>query len=85
MRSRIKSAMSRAKYAAIGAAIGAAVGGLFSRNAAASTGGALGGLAGATLADVRSNPDGVFAEFRSGSDDVGESEDAGATIELADE
>jgi len=34
MRSRIKSAMSRAKYAAIGAAIGAAVGGLFSRNAA---------------------------------------------------
>jgi len=84
MRSRIKSAMSRAKYAAIGAAIGAAVGGLFSRNAA-STGGALGGLAGATLADVRSNPDGVFAEFRSGSDDVGESEDAGATIELADE
>jgi len=69
MRSRIKSAMSRAKYAAIGAAIGAAVGGLFSRNAA-STGGALGGLAGATLADVRSNPDGVFAEFRSGSDDV---------------
>jgi len=37
------------------------------------------------LADVRSKPDGVFAEFRSGSDDVGESEDAGATIELADE
>jgi len=55
MRSRIKSAMSRAKYAAIGAAIGAAVGGLFSRNAA-STGGALGGLAGATLADVQATP-----------------------------
>jgi len=72
MRARIKSAMSRAKYAAIGAAIGAAVGGLISRNAA-STGGALGGLTGATLADIRSNPDGVFAEFRSGSDDVDES------------
>jgi len=52
MRARIKSAMSRAKYAAIGAAIGAAVGGLISRNAA-STGGALGGLTGATLADPK--------------------------------
>jgi len=85
MKSRIKGALSRAKYAAVGAALGAAVGGLINRNAA-STGGALGGLAGATIADLRSDPDGVFAEFRSGSDDEGdEADDARATIELADE
>lgn len=64
---RLKSALSRAKYAAVGAALGAAVGGLISRNAA-STGGALGGLAGATLADVRSDPEGLLAALRSDGD-----------------
>jgi len=43
------------------------------------------GLAGRDARRRAKRPDGVFAEFRSGSDDVGESEDAGATIELADE
>ncbi|WP_281195692.1 hypothetical protein [Halorubrum sp. F4] len=50
---RIRTAVSRAKYAAVGAAIGAAIGGLMNRNAA-STGGALGGLAGATVGEIRS-------------------------------
>lgn len=53
--------MSRAKYAAVGGAVGAAVGGLWSRNAA-STGGALCGLAGATLAELKSGAGGVFAD-----------------------
>ena len=52
MRSWIKTAFSRAKYAAIGAAVGAALGGVVSRNAA-STGGAVGGLVGATIGETR--------------------------------
>jgi hypothetical protein len=52
MTSRIKRALSRARYAAIGAAIGAAVGGLVSNNAA-STGGAVGALVGATIGEKR--------------------------------
>jgi len=51
MKSKIRMACSRAKYAAIGAAVGAGLGGLLSRNAA-STGGALGGLVGATLGEI---------------------------------
>jgi hypothetical protein len=50
MAARIRTALNRAKYAAIGAAFGAALGGLFSRNAA-STGGAMGGLLGATVGE----------------------------------
>lgn len=52
MRKRLTTMTTRAKYAAIGAAVGAALGGLFSRNAA-STGGGLGALAGATVGEKR--------------------------------
>jgi outer membrane lipoprotein SlyB len=85
MKSKIKRALSRAKYAAVGAAIGAAIGGLANRNAA-STGGALGGLAGATIADFRSGADGVFAELRPGKEaDAEADDDSAAVIELADQ
>lgn len=50
--SRIKRALSRARYAGIGGAVGGAVGGLVSRNAA-STGAAMGALVGATLGEKR--------------------------------
>ncbi len=49
---RLRHALTRARYAAIGAALGAAAGGLLGRSAA-STGGATGALVGA-----------VFGEFR---------------------
>jgi uncharacterized protein YcfJ len=49
---RVKRALTRAQYAAIGAAVGAAVGGLISRSAA-STGGATGALVGALLGEFR--------------------------------
>lgn len=73
---RIRTAVSRAKYAAVGAAIGAAVGGLVNRNAA-STGGALGGLAGATIGEVRAGSSDLFGSVRSG-DDVDSEDDAGS-------
>jgi osmotically inducible lipoprotein OsmB len=63
MRSRIKTAVGRAKYAAIGAAVGAGVGGLLSRNAA-STGGAVGGLAGAILGETRVSAETSFGELK---------------------
>ncbi|WP_066414497.1 hypothetical protein [Halorubrum aethiopicum] len=62
---RIRTAISRAKYAAVGAALGAAVGGLMNRNAA-STGGALGGLAGATVGEIRVGECDLFDGFRPG-------------------
>lgn len=52
MGSRIRVALGRAKYAAVGAAIGAGIGGLASRNAA-SSGGGLGALVGAALWETR--------------------------------
>ncbi len=63
MRSQIKTAVGRAKYAAIGAAIGAALGGLLSRNAA-STGGAVGGLVGATVGETRLSAEGTYADIK---------------------
>lgn len=50
MRTRLKHAVRRAKYAVVGAALGAGVGGLFSRNAASTLAG-IGALVGATVAD----------------------------------
>ncbi|SMO79474.1 hypothetical protein [Halorubrum cibi] len=61
---RIRTAISRAKYAAVGAALGAAIGGLVNRNAA-STGGALGGLAGATIGEIRVGECDLFGGLRS--------------------
>jgi hypothetical protein len=49
---RVKRAVTRAQYAAIGAAVGAGVGGLVSRSAA-STGGATGALVGALVGEFR--------------------------------
>ncbi|ELZ47900.1 hypothetical protein C464_08260 [Halorubrum coriense DSM 10284] len=53
--------------------MGAAVGGLWSRNAA-STGGALGGLAGATVAELKSGADGLFASEEDGDGEGGDGE-----------
>lgn len=63
MKSRFKTPLNRAKYAAIGAAVGAAVGGLFSRNAA-SSGGALGALVGATFGETRVTVDTKVQEVK---------------------
>lgn len=49
---RIRRAVTRAQYAALGAAVGAAVGGLFGRSTA-STGGATGALVGAVVGEFR--------------------------------
>jgi len=68
---RIRAAVTRAQYAAVGAAIGAAVGGLFSRSAA-STGGATGALLGAVVGEVRSraaDTEGVTDRLTPGDDD----------------
>lgn len=63
MRSRIRTTVSRVKYAAIGAAIGAGLGAVLSRNAA-STGGAIGGLVGATLGEARVSAENTYEELR---------------------
>lgn len=63
MGKRLTAVFTRAKYAAIGAAVGAAVGGLFSRNAA-STGGGLGALAGATVGEKRTEAEALVEDVR---------------------
>ena len=63
VKSRILFLVNRAKYAAIGAAVGAAIGGLFSRNAA-STVGAVGGLAGAVLAETRASAGSAISDVK---------------------
>jgi len=63
MRSRLKRILRRSKYAATGAAIGAALGALWSRNLA-STGGALGALAGVTIAQQRDSVDTVVDQIK---------------------
>ena len=50
--SRLKRALSRAKFAAIGAAVGGGLGGLVGRSAA-STGAGVGALVGATIGEKR--------------------------------
>ncbi|RAW45180.1 hypothetical protein DQW50_10270 [Halorubrum sp. 48-1-W] len=76
---RIRTAVSRAKYAAVGAAVGAAIGGLVNRNAA-STGGAIGGLTGATVGEIRAGDsrllDGVLPGDDETADDAGSDGDA---------
>ena len=52
MGSRIRRAVSRAQYAAIGGLLGGLVGGLISKNAASSAA-ALGALAGATVGELK--------------------------------
>ncbi|ELZ12753.1 MULTISPECIES: glycine zipper 2TM domain-containing protein [Haloterrigena] len=74
MKERIKRVLLRARYAAIGAAVGAAIGSVFSRNAA-STGGAIGAMTGATIADTRETATAVLEEARE-QDFVPLSEDA---------
>ena len=68
---RIRTAVTRAQYAAVGAALGAAVGGLFSRSAA-STGGATGALIGAVVGEIRTraaDTEGVTDRLTPGDDD----------------
>lgn len=66
---RIKRALSRARYAAIGGAVGGALGGLFSRNAA-STGAAIGGLLGATYGEKRLDVGAVVARVKERGEEV---------------
>jgi len=70
MKGRIRRALSRARYAAIGAAIGGAVGGLFSRNAA-STGAATGALLGAMFGEKRVSAGGWLQEIKGGEAEEG--------------
>lgn len=63
VKERLRIALSRARYAAIGAAVGAAVGGLFSRKAA-STGGAIGALVGAFVGEGRITAQDKLDELR---------------------
>ena len=63
MKRKIKTAVSRGKYAAIGAALGAGIGGLVSRQAA-STGGALGGLAGAVVGETCASDESAIADVK---------------------
>ncbi|OYR56326.1 hypothetical protein [Halorubrum halodurans] len=79
---RIRTAISRAKYAAVGAALGAAIGGLANRNAA-STGGALGGLAGATVGEMRVGECDLLGGLRSGDGPVPTDDDADASDSTA--
>lgn len=72
---RIRTAVSRAKYAAVGAAVGAAIGGLVNRNAA-STGGALGGLAGATVGEIRAGDSSLFEGVLPGNDETADDADS---------
>ena len=73
---RVKRAVARAQYAAIGAAVGAGVGGLISRSAA-STGGATGALVGALVGEFRARAaedGGVTDRLRSGEESETEPE-----------
>lgn len=70
-KTRIRRALARARYAAIGAAIGAAAGGLFGRRTA-STGGATGALVGAVVAEKKFSAGGWIDQVR-GDDDEEES------------
>jgi len=63
LKTTIKLALLRARYAAIGAAIGAALGGLFGRSSA-STGGATGALLGAVVAEKRHSAGGWLDQVR---------------------
>lgn len=72
MAGRIRRALSRARYAAIGGAIGGAVGGMVSRNAA-SSGAALGALAGAFVGETRVSAEERIDELKEvGEESVGD-------------
>ena len=68
---RVKRALRRAQYAAIGAAVGAALGGLFSRSAA-STGGATGALVGALVAEFRDSESGLVNRVKPSDEETDE-------------
>jgi len=78
--SRVKRAVARAQYAAIGAAVGAGVGGLISRSAA-STGGATGALVGALVGEFRART----AEDGGVTDRPQSDEESGAEPETDDD
>lgn len=63
LKTRVKRALARARYAAVGAAVGAAIGGLFGRSTA-STGGATGALVGALVAEKRYSAGGWLDQIR---------------------
>ena len=81
---RVRRAVVRAQYAAIGAAVGAGVGGLISRSAA-STGGATGALVGAVVGEFRARAadDGDVTDRPQSDEESGtepETEDTGSRL-----
>lgn len=63
MKSKLRTALTRGKYAAVGAAIGAGLGGLVGRQTA-STGGAVGGLVGALVGETCAGDTSYVADLK---------------------